>query len=168
MTVTVLVFVIVFLAALCVSLFVALVRSARLASEAIKISADCQRIAEDAQSLARSWHKSSALSARNGIPNPLAFITRAKNAISTSTSAAPKGNQWNPTTVLNQTAVDLNQHIATSAGKKLSICGNGHSWNQVEIQAQREKAREAKAQESGDVFKELLDYGRLRVKPLLE
>jgi len=55
MTVTILVFVIVFLAALCVSLFVALVRSARLASEAIKISTDCQRIAEDAQSLARSW-----------------------------------------------------------------------------------------------------------------
>ena len=30
-----------------------------------------------------------------------------------------------------------------SAGKKLSICGNGHSWDQAEVNAQREKAREA-------------------------
>jgi hypothetical protein len=33
------------------------------------------------------------------------------------------------------------------AGKRLSICGNGHSWDQVEIQLQREKAREAKERE---------------------
>jgi hypothetical protein len=34
-----------------------------------------------------------------------------------------------------------------SAGKKLSICANGHSWNQAEIAAQRVKAREAKGEE---------------------
>ena len=34
-----------------------------------------------------------------------------------------------------------------SAGKKPSICGNGHSWDAVEIAAQRAKAREAEAQE---------------------
>ena len=34
-----------------------------------------------------------------------------------------------------------------SAGKKLSICGNGHSWDQVEIAAQRAKARDAQESE---------------------
>jgi len=34
-----------------------------------------------------------------------------------------------------------------SAGKKLSICGNGHSWDPVEVGAQKAKAREALAQE---------------------
>ena len=34
-----------------------------------------------------------------------------------------------------------------SAGKRLSICGNGHHWDAAEIAAQRVKAREAKAQE---------------------
>lgn len=35
-----------------------------------------------------------------------------------------------------------------SAGKKLSICGNGHSWDQAEVAAQREKARAADMRES--------------------
>ena len=35
-----------------------------------------------------------------------------------------------------------------SAGKRLSICGNGHSWDAAELAAQRAKAREAQAQES--------------------
>lgn len=34
-----------------------------------------------------------------------------------------------------------------SAGKKLSICGNGHSWNAQEVAAQRAKAKEAEYQE---------------------
>jgi hypothetical protein len=34
-----------------------------------------------------------------------------------------------------------------SAGKKLSICGNGHSWDQAEIAAQRAKGRDADTQE---------------------
>ena len=33
------------------------------------------------------------------------------------------------------------------AGKRLSICGNGHSWDAVEVAAQRRKAEEAKASE---------------------
>jgi hypothetical protein len=36
-----------------------------------------------------------------------------------------------------------------SAGKKLSICGNGHSWDAGEVAAQRAKAREAEARENG-------------------
>jgi hypothetical protein len=34
-----------------------------------------------------------------------------------------------------------------SAGKKLSICGNGHSWDQAEVAAQRAKTREASREE---------------------
>lgn len=34
-----------------------------------------------------------------------------------------------------------------SAGKRLSICGNGHSWNQEEMSEQRAKA-EAQRQEA--------------------
>jgi hypothetical protein len=33
------------------------------------------------------------------------------------------------------------------AGRKLSICGNAHSWDAVEIAEQRAKAREAEFQE---------------------
>jgi hypothetical protein len=39
-----------------------------------------------------------------------------------------------------------------SAGKKLSICGNGHHWDQAEIAAQRAKAREAERREVGIEF----------------
>jgi hypothetical protein len=34
-----------------------------------------------------------------------------------------------------------------SAGKKLSICGNGHSWDQQAITEQRAKARDAEDRE---------------------
>jgi hypothetical protein len=34
-----------------------------------------------------------------------------------------------------------------SAGKRLSICGNGHHWDQAEIAAQRAKARDADTRE---------------------
>jgi hypothetical protein len=34
-----------------------------------------------------------------------------------------------------------------SAGKRLSICGNGHSWDAAEVAAQRAKAKEADTQE---------------------
>lgn len=34
-----------------------------------------------------------------------------------------------------------------SAGKRLSICGNGHSWDAQEVAAQRAKAREAEYSE---------------------
>ena len=34
------------------------------------------------------------------------------------------------------------------AGKRLSICGNGHSWNQEEVAAQKAKAEAAQQQES--------------------
>lgn len=34
-----------------------------------------------------------------------------------------------------------------AAGKKLSICGNGHTWDQAAIAAQRAKAREADTEE---------------------
>lgn len=34
-----------------------------------------------------------------------------------------------------------------SAGKKLSICGNGHTWDQQAIAEQRAKAKEAEYQE---------------------
>lgn len=39
-----------------------------------------------------------------------------------------------------------------AAGKKLSICGNGHSWDQAEIAARRANAREAEARESKPEF----------------
>lgn len=48
-----------------------------------------------------------------------------------------------------------------SAGKKLSICGNGHSWDQVEVAAQRRKAEAAKADESSvevRFYAKALDY----------
>ena len=35
-----------------------------------------------------------------------------------------------------------------SAGKRLSICGNGHSWNQVEEMKKKQKADEATMGES--------------------
>jgi hypothetical protein len=35
-----------------------------------------------------------------------------------------------------------------SAGKRLSICGNGHHWDQAEVTAQRLKARAADMRES--------------------
>ena len=60
-----------------------------------------------------------------------------------------------------------------SAGKKLSICGNGHSWDQAEIQAQRAKAREAEAREFGQVFDAgvgidvLREHYRLRGGPII-
>lgn len=34
-----------------------------------------------------------------------------------------------------------------SAGKKLSICGNGHHWNAEAVAEQRRKANDAQAQE---------------------
>jgi hypothetical protein len=46
-----------------------------------------------------------------------------------------------------------------SAGKKLSICGNGHSWDAAEIAAQRAKAREAQSEELKK------DYERIEVRP---
>jgi hypothetical protein len=53
--VTTLIIVIGVLVAICLWLFVALVRSFRLTSEAIKTAKDLQKIALDAQGLARSW-----------------------------------------------------------------------------------------------------------------
>jgi hypothetical protein len=47
-----------------------------------------------------------------------------------------------------------------AAGKKLSICGNGHSWDQVEVAAQRAKAREAETKEAGPN-----DYQRIELNP---
>lgn len=40
-----------------------------------------------------------------------------------------------------------------SAGKRLSICGNGHSWDAKEIADQRAKAKEAE----GGEFKFIVD-----------
>lgn len=49
-----------------------------------------------------------------------------------------------------------------SAGKKLSICGNGHSWDQAEIAAQRAKAREAETQELPSVFDSAVTIDAIR------
>lgn len=35
----------------------------------------------------------------------------------------------------------------TSGGKRLSICGNGHSWDPEQVSAQRERAEQAKQSE---------------------
>jgi hypothetical protein len=51
-----------------------------------------------------------------------------------------------------------------SAGKRLSICGNGHSWDQEAISAQRAKAREAEAQESLEVFDSALSAEAVKTR----
>ena len=50
------------------------------------------------------------------------------------------------------------------AGKRLSICGNGHSWNPVEVAAQRSKAKAAEVSEHA---KRDLDRQRKAVQGLV-
>lgn len=56
-----------------------------------------------------------------------------------------------------------------SAGKRISICGNGHSWDPVELAEQRAKAKAAEHEEAGDRVKRIeRDILRLRAtEPLL-
>lgn len=51
-----------------------------------------------------------------------------------------------------------------SAGKKLSICGNGHSWDAQEVAAQRAKVKEADSQEVGIDFESIYREQRKRLE----
>lgn len=44
-----------------------------------------------------------------------------------------------------------------SAGKRLSICGNGHSWNKEEIREHNRKAREAAEEERKPLLSPIFD-----------
>jgi hypothetical protein len=43
------------------------------------------------------------------------------------------------------------------SGRRLSICGSGHSWDGIEVAAQRRKARDAQEQECK------VDFGRIEL-----